>query len=182
MTTVKLLFLAMWLADLLHVEAIQTSAKISPREHTHRLYIPQIPKITVDHASDVRWITFSVDSSTGLRENELYSATANAINEHGHTQNTGNINLVSELVRSPGGIYCIAASGKLSREKIFMITILTATCDSFLHEILGMPHPCSLHSVKVFSVKINAPFLPIRKCFLPRRFPTIDTIVCTLMQ
>ena len=52
----------------------------------------QIPKITVDHASDVRWITLSVDSSTGLRENELYSATINAINEHERTQNTGNIN------------------------------------------------------------------------------------------
>ena len=33
MITLKLLFLAMWLADLLYLEAIQTSVKISPEEY-----------------------------------------------------------------------------------------------------------------------------------------------------
>jgi hypothetical protein len=62
----------------------------------------QIPRITVDHASDARWITLSVDSSTGLRENELYYATITAINEHGRTQNMGNINFSKQTGRSIG--------------------------------------------------------------------------------
>ena len=35
----------------------------------------------------------------------------------------------------------------------------TVTCESFIHEILGMPHP--------FNIPQNAPFLPIREGFLP---------------
>ena len=66
----------------------------------------QLPKVTVDRASDVRWVTLTVESSSGLRDNELYSAIIHTINEHGRTQNTGNINF-SEQISLHGCTYML---------------------------------------------------------------------------
>lgn len=57
----------------------------------------QIPNITVDHTTNTRWVTLSVDSSSGLRENELYSATIHAISDHGHAQHSRSINFSEQL-------------------------------------------------------------------------------------
>ena len=67
MITLKVLFLAMWLADLLHVEAIQTSAIISPREYTASLdpSASTTFQCEVTGADSILWI---VDGYFALRQ------------------------------------------------------------------------------------------------------------------
>lgn len=66
----------------------------------------------------------------------------------------------------------IPYSGKHSREKTF--TNFTAIRESFLHEILCMPHPLCMQPVLAFrKFSRNTPFLPIRESYLPRKFPAI---------
>jgi hypothetical protein len=54
--------------------------------------------------------------------------------------------------------------GEFSRRKLLRIRCLRTTCESFLHEILGMPHPpirdFKKNSVKVFSMKCSLPTDP----------------------
>ena len=47
--------------------------------------------VTVDGTSNTRWLTLSVHSSHGLKENEFYSAIIHAVNNRGRAQNTGDV-------------------------------------------------------------------------------------------
>ena len=53
----------------------------------------------------------------------------------------------------------------------------TATRESFLHELLGMLHPlCDQFNIPWKFSPWNAPLLPIRKSFLPWKFPAIQLL------
>ena len=66
----------------------------------------------------------------------------NTLSVHKHWMNVKTIKFRFPFTHSLFLIpyYC---SGKLSREKTFTNFAITATCESFLHEILGIPHPSS---------------------------------------
>ena len=78
-------------------------------------------------------------------------------------------------------LYCaslgVPYSGKLSREKTFtnFAIFQPSISESFLHEILGMPHPLCDQLIfrKNFLREMLLSYVPIRESFLPRKFPAI---------
>ena len=67
-------------------------------------------------------------------------------------------------------------AGNFQGRNLHEFRYFTATCKSFPHEILGMPHPLC----DQFNIPRNAPFLPIHESFLPRKFPTIRYVLVPL--
>ena len=90
---------------------------------------------------------------------------------------------ISYMYFSSANLYsCYCIAGNFQGRRLSRISRFTATRKSFLHKILGLPHPFSdqFNILRKFSPR-NAPFLPILARFRPQKLPTIKYAHSTML-